>query len=226
MARGSASPGRAGKLFFVKVVTKKGQDPHFELTEAGDPEKKVTNETKLSGMLVAGAHKTFTSKAAGSDMDSISLTLFDAEADGGKGETYKIEQLLSGTSRDIINKLLGVDEFFTKNIEIRLYNNKEGFASTWVGFEGEDKGFGWTHEYEFLKTMIAKTPKKEKINGKIVESTVNDYMELNEFFIKEFKEKVIPKIKPSTKAHATVPDGTDTPMDGPSDDAPDSDLPF
>lgn len=227
MGRGSTSPGTTGKLFYVKVVTKKGQDPHFALYAAGEKDGPVIKESKLSGFLIAGAHKTFTSMASGADMDSISLTLEDRDA-GGTGETYKIEQLLSGTSRDIINKLLGVEEFLTRAIEIRLYTNDKGYATTWIGFEGDREGFKWTYDYEFTKSKISTSKKKEKVDGKIVEVNVNDYLELNEFFIQEFKDKVVPKLKGGS-APARRPDGTDTPIDGPKDDAGDdegSELPF
>lgn len=226
MGRGSQQPGRTGNLFYVKIVTKKGQEPHFELIEAGDKEKKVTTETKLSGMLVDAAHRTFVSKETKSDMDSISLTLFDSTA-GEKGETYKIETLLSGASRDIINKLLSVDEFFTRDIEIRIWQNDKGYPSTWVGWKGEQKGFNWTYDLDYTKTMISKVVKKEKKDGKIVDSTINDYLELNEFFIKELKDKVIPKLKGSKNPVTKGQEGTEDHIpDGPPEDTSGDDLPF
>lgn len=223
MGRGSTSPGTTGKLFYVKVVTKKGEEPHFELKEAGDKNNPVTKEGRLSGYLVSGAHKTFKSTASGADMDSITLVLEDKNA----GETYKIEQLLSGTSRDLINKLLTVEDLAIAPIEIRLYTNDKGYANAWIGYEGEQQGFKWAYDYEFTKTKVSVVTKKKKVDGKVVDAKENDYLELNEFFIQEFKDKIIPKLKGSS-APARKPDGTDTPIDGPQDDAGDewSDLPF
>lgn len=225
MGRGGQQPGRTGKLFYVSIVTKKGQEPHFELIEAGDKEKKVVSENKLSGMLVDAGHRTFKSKVTNTDMDSVFFTLYDKDA-GPEGETYKIETLLSGTSRDIINKLIGVDEFITQDIEIRLYANDKGFASSWVGFKDEKKGFNWTYDLDYTKSMISKSTKKEKKDGKTVEVSINDYFELNEFFINELKDKLLPKLrgtsKPAPKSEATE----DHMPDGPTEDVDTSDLPF
>lgn len=221
MGRGSEQSQFSGKLFYVKVVTKKGEDPRFELTEACVKDAKPTVETKLSGFLVSGSHKTFTSKTTGIDMDAITLVLEDRDVN----ETYKIDQLLSGTSRDILNKLIGVEEFISAPIEIRLYSNDKGYATSWVGFAGEKKGFNWSYDLEFTNAKIVEGTTKVKEGGKLVDKKTKNYLELNEFFIQEFKDKVVPKLKGGS-APARKNDGTDTPIDGPQDDIEEGGLPF
>lgn len=207
MGRGSTEGDFKGKLLFVNIKgLKPNEKPHFELSagagndSAGKPVYvKETDEKTLSGYLMkaeAGV-KTYQEKP----YDVIRLLLNDPEA-GGEGETYRIEMGFSSISRNIVNALLSADNFIER-LEIGVYSNKKGYAAVSLKLGGEK--LEWKHSLEVTNPMITKTIKKEKnAAGKIENKEVNDYLELNEFFLKEFKDNVIPKVKPQNQSRSTT----------------------
>lgn len=200
MGRGSQEGGSQGSLIFAKITgTKPDETVHFELSRSNAEDKKSPisegTEKKLTGYLVGAAHRTFTWQ--NNVIDTIALNLSDPAA-GKDGETYRIEvTVASSLGRSIINSLLGADNFLAP-LTLSLYNNKKnGYASVGVYLGGDTAKWKYTVEEQAKYVTLEKKKQKDATTGKLVNVEVKNYLELNDFFLTEFKNNVVPKVKPA-----------------------------
>lgn len=194
MARGSQSTAYQGSLYYAKVSgLKEGEKVHFELTSKNpDGSKKVDGqENKLTGLLVSAKHRQDTYQ--GQVYDKIVLILNDPQA-GKNGESYYISVNSStGIGRNIMNSLLSTDTFVAP-LSISLYNSKEGGYPN-VGMYLGGERLPWKYSIEEQSKYISTTKEKVKdASGKVVTKDKKNYLELNEFLLNQFKEKVIPAV--------------------------------
>lgn len=223
MGRGSESSAYKGKRFFAAIKgAKEGEKVHFELSsKAGkdEPIKKEGDEPSLSGIITGAEHRIWEYK--GEPKDSVVLIIQDSAA-GAEGETYKLEMSMSSIARSIIKSLLSVTSFF-EEIKISLYTNKKGYASVFVSqgvdANGKDVACPWAISLEDEAKYITKETKKAKdAKGKVVDKSVNNYMELDEYLLNRFKDEIIPKVM-GKKAAASAPSSDEPSPNG-------DDLPF
>jgi hypothetical protein len=206
MGRGSQEAAYQGSLLYAKITgTKPKETVHFELSRPNPDDKKNPfkegSERKLTGYLVGAAHRTFTWE--NNVIDTVALTLNDPAA-GKEGETYKVEfTAASSLGRSIINSLLGADNFLAP-LTLSLYNNKEnGYASVGVYLGGDQAK--WKYSIDDQSKYVTTEKKKVKnAEGKLVTQEVKNYLELNDFLLKEFKEKVVPMVKPRITAAGAI----------------------
>jgi hypothetical protein len=205
MGRGSQENEHRGQLIYAKITgTKEGEKVHFELSRPNPDGGAIPDGTErdLSGHLAAAMHRVWTYQ--GRAIDSVVLFLEAPEA-GEKGETYKIEVPLDGgLGRQIVNSLLSAENFLPP-LKISLRNSKKnGYPNAYLSLGGED--LKWALSLDEQNAKISIEHKKEKdATGKIVDVEKKNYLELNEFLLKEFKEKIIPKVTARQKAAGKLP---------------------
>lgn len=232
MARGNTGNGVSGDLFFVSIKgAKKGEEVHFKLKKGTGDGAEESTEKNLSGILTKAEHRLWTYE--GQTNDSVVLFLKDRHA-GTTGETYKLELNMSSLTRGLINSLLSAKDF-SEPLFLGVYTNKKGYASMSIGL-GVDSGgapirLDWAYELDFLNGKITKETKKAKDDkGKLITTEVNNYLELNEFLLSEFKAKVIPlvastpAVEPDGVADQSWPEGKEAPKE--QTGHPTDDLPF
>jgi len=183
-----------GSLYYAKISgLKDGEQVHFELSSKNpDGSKKVDGqEKKLTGLLVSAKHRQDTYQ--NQVYDKIVLILNDPQA-GKDGESYYISvNAATGIGRNIINSLLNSDAFVAP-LSISLYNSKEGGYPN-VGMYLGGERLMWKYSIEEQSKYISTTKEKVKdASGKVVTKDKKNYLELNEFLLKEFKEKVVPAV--------------------------------
>lgn len=224
----------SGDLLFVSIKgLKDGEKAHFELKKGngkGEPMTEEKNEQNLSGLLVKAEHRVWDYK--GVPTDSIVLYLKDEHANDHGGETYKIEAGMSGVTRGLINSLLSA-ESFDQPLFLGLYNNKKGYSSLSVGLGADDMGkpirLDWKYDVAFFKSKVTTTTVKAKDEkGNIVDKQQNNYLELNDYLIKEFVAKVIPVIAARKGSAALAPVAEDAAWPTPKQEnkSVNDDLPF
>lgn len=196
MARGSQESAYQGSLFYANVAgTKEGEQVRFELTRPNPEDKrnpiKEGSEKKLTGYLVGASHRVWTYQDRA--IDSVVLMINDPQAGSG-GETYRIElSAASSIGRSIMNSLINADNFLPP-ITISLYNSKEGGYANAAVYLGGDP-LKWKYSFDDLSKYVSVTKEKVKdSSGKMVTKERKNYLELNEFLLNEFKNKVVPMV--------------------------------
>lgn len=232
--RGGTGNGLSGALLFVTIKgLKKEEKVRFQIKKAngkGNPNTDEPDEQNISGKLVKAEHRIWTYE--GEAKDSIVLYLQDRDA-GESGETMKLEVSMSGLTRGLINSLLSATEFDSP-LFLGVYNNKKGYASLSVAL-GVDSGgapmrLDWKYDLEFFNSKVTKETKKVKgPDGKVITKEMNNYMELDEFLINEFKTKVVPLVGIPTSTVTTGVSDQSWPTDKdapPENNSTTDDLPF
>ncbi len=234
MARGRTNE-QSGDMFYVAIKgLKKNEEVRFEIKKAGAAKDAPPEiEHNLSGILTGAEHRIWEYQNV--PTDSIVLYLKDPQA-GANCEIYKIEAGMSGLTRGLINSLLSAKSFVNQPLFLSVYTNKKGYASLSVSL-GADSGGGplrldWKYDLDFLSSKVTKDKVKQKnAQGKVEEVEQNNYLELNDFLINEFKTVVVPLVKAGKPSGQSADQG-EWPAggDGPKDDAPEAspidDLPF
>ena len=223
MARGNSKTQHRGQVYYAKITgLKEGEQVRFDMVKK-DPEtnKYVTEGTEkmLSGHMVGAIHDTWTYQ--GELKDRCKIVLNDPTS-GNDGETYYVEfSPTSGIGRSIINSLLGATNFLS-DVKISLYNNKDnGYASVGMYLGGER--MNWKYKPEDLNKYVSETTEKAKdASGKLVTKTKKNYVELNEFLLNEFKNKIVKQFE---NGSASVIDHQDT-QPAATAEAADDGLPF
>ena len=183
-------------MFFVNVKGLQENDAHFKLSTINDSKELIDEgrENTLSGTLVKAMHRIWEYK--GETNDSIIIVLNDPNSGDG-GESYRIEMSMNSIGRGIVNALLSAENFI-EPIEIWVGVNKKGYNSVSVRQGGER--LEWALDLDEQAKHITKetVKKKNAESGKIEKKEMNNYIELNDYMIKMFKEKVVPAVSSSS----------------------------
>jgi len=156
---GSDDPrGNYEDIFYMKMVTKKDENPHFSLKikEGSDYIDLPDTPTSVSGTL-----KSIDFGEYEWEKQTIKTVKFQIEkVEGDINQLYLLSSSYTATLRTILNTLLNVQEPI-KKITISLIKNKAGYNGAFLVINGR-KG-EWKFKYDFLKTMIEieKTKKGE-----------------------------------------------------------------
>jgi hypothetical protein len=182
MALGNNNYDNSGTLIGVKVSQKdkedKKVDPHFVISRKVEDNWVEDSDTykSISGDIIKIDISEY--EWEGLPIKSVKLILKDNEAN----EAYALTLKGSVLGRDILNKILGLESL--ENVQIDLYTNKKGYATSSVKQNGEL--VKWKFDFVDLPKPIEITHPK---TGVVIS---RDYSELDEIFfngVKEFGEK-------------------------------------
>jgi hypothetical protein len=167
----------SGNLIGVKLSQKdendKKVDPHFVITRKVDDSWVQDAETykSISGDITRIDISEY--EWEGTPQKSIKIILRDSEAN----EAYILTVKLTILARDIINKLLTLQSL--NGVEISVYTNKKGYASSTVRQNGEMTK--WKFEFADLPKPLEITHPK---TGAVIS---RDYSEIDELFLSEIQ---------------------------------------
>lgn len=188
MARGGQSQGNL-KMFFMNIRgLKKGEKIHFTQAEAlGDKEyKKLENIDRVSGQVVKVWAET--KQYEGESYDELKLTLKDLQAE----EIYTVSCGLNAIGRGLVNALASVEGNLGE-LSLAVYTNKKGYPALYITHN--DQKLAWKWDKAFTEKYIKKTTKKVKVGNEVVDKVESDLFELNEFFLKVWKEEIAAKVQ-------------------------------
>lgn len=192
MGRGNSKSAIKGEALYAKLTgLKEGEQVRFDITKKnknGDGYLSDGSEKVLSGFLVGAYHDTWTYQ--GVLKDKCKIVLNDPNA-GTEGETYYVEFSPSTSiGRGIINALLGTTNYISA-VKLSLYNNKDNGRAS-IGMYIGNERMNWKYTVDELNKYVSETTEKVKdASGKVTTVTKKNFIELNEFLLNEFKEKVV-----------------------------------
>lgn len=225
MARGNSKSAFKGQALYAKLTgLKDGEQVHFAITkknEIGDGYVSDGSEKVLAGYLVGAYHDTWSYQ--GVLRDKCKIVLNDPNAGNG-GETYYVEFSPSTSiGRSMINSLLGTENFISP-VKLSLYNNKDNGRASIGMYIGNDR-MNWKYSIEELGKYISETTEKVKDqSGKVATVTKKNFVELNEFLLNEFKDKIVKKLDGGPQTRIESQDHNDTQVAAPAVES--DDLPF
>lgn len=211
MARGNSKLSVKGKALYAKIAgLKEGEQVRFDITKKDDNGTGYVSdgsEKVLSGHLVGAYHDTWTYQ--GTLKDKCKLVLNDPQA-GSEGETYYVEfSPATAIGRNIINALLGASNFLSV-MKFSLYNNKENGRAS-IGMYLGNERMNWKYSIDELSKYITETTEKVKdASGKVTTVKKKNLVELNEFFLNEFKEKVVKYFDNAPQVRVEAQDQSET----------------
>jgi hypothetical protein len=199
---------------------KHGEKVHIEQTKPlGDKQYVTLEETidRIGGSFHELRFRKYTHQ--GDEITEVQLWLKDPKA-GAKGEMYAVSMNMNSVSRSLLNALLSI-EGPIGNLELRFYNKKDnGYANIYIEHNGAK--IGWKYKQDEVSHLIVSNTVSKK-GQTVVEK---DFFKLDEFFIKEATEQIIPKGRQSTPRATTVETGAVPVGDEPYNETPSDDLPF
>lgn len=191
MSRGSSGGTDNLKLFFIGVRgLKDGEKIHLEQVEAlGDKKynKDLPHINQITGIVHKLETKVRKSDKYG-DKDEIVIWLKDIVSE----ELYCFSCGVNSIGRSIINTLAGIEGNLGE-LEIGVYTSKTGRPSVYLKHNGAKTS--WKYPIDFQKTMVTETSKREKVGNDVVTKIIRDYLDLDAFFLKCFREDVMPKVQ-------------------------------
>jgi hypothetical protein len=219
MARGSNGVDGL-ELFFMKVKgLKHGEKVHIEQTKPlGDKQYVTLEETidRIGGSFHELKFRTYTHQ--GDNITEVQIWLKDPKA-GAKGEMYAISLNMNSVARSILNALLSIDGPIG-NLELRFYNKKDnGYANVYIEHNGAK--IGWKYKQDEVSHLIVSNTVSKK-GQTVVEK---DYFKLDEYFIKEATDVIVPKGRQSAP-RATAEASNAPQVEEPYNEASSDDLPF